>query len=166
MGIVGGTASALGGGKFSNGAMSGAFTHMFNAEGGGVMNGIAKGTRDLIDGVMSIPKALISYGRHLSRVTGFRDWQNDNVVPWNQLEANLEYEGFVYGLKNHKVDIARGIGNDMLNRPNYYIGGFMAGAGLGYVNSAAGGLYTAGSVSVKPAAAASDYIHTKINPFH
>jgi hypothetical protein len=33
MGIVGGTASALGGGKFSNGAMSGAFTHMFNAEG-------------------------------------------------------------------------------------------------------------------------------------
>ena len=32
MGIVGGTASALGGGKFSNGAMSGAFTHMFNAE--------------------------------------------------------------------------------------------------------------------------------------
>jgi len=31
-GIVGGTASALGGGKFSNGAMSGAFTHMFNAE--------------------------------------------------------------------------------------------------------------------------------------
>ena len=32
MGVVGGTASALGGGKFSNGAMSGAFTQMFNAE--------------------------------------------------------------------------------------------------------------------------------------
>jgi len=32
--IVGGTASALGGGKFSNGAVSGAFVHMFNAEGG------------------------------------------------------------------------------------------------------------------------------------
>ena len=31
-GIVGGTASAMGGDKFSNGAMSGAFTHMFNAE--------------------------------------------------------------------------------------------------------------------------------------
>ena len=30
--IVGGTASALGGGKFSNGAVSGAFVHMFNAE--------------------------------------------------------------------------------------------------------------------------------------
>ena len=32
MAVVGGTASALGGGKFSNGAISGAFVHMFNAE--------------------------------------------------------------------------------------------------------------------------------------
>jgi len=31
-GIVGGTASELGGGKFANGAISGAFVHMFNAE--------------------------------------------------------------------------------------------------------------------------------------
>ena len=34
-GIVGGTASEIGGGKFSNGAVSGAFVHMFNAEMGG-----------------------------------------------------------------------------------------------------------------------------------
>jgi hypothetical protein len=33
-GIAGGTASELGGGKFANGAMAGAFVHMFNAEGG------------------------------------------------------------------------------------------------------------------------------------
>jgi len=44
MGIVGGTASALGGGKFSNGAMSGAFTHMFNAEAGHYAMKIAMGT--------------------------------------------------------------------------------------------------------------------------
>ena len=31
--VGGGTASKLGGGKFSNGAVSGAFVHMFNAEG-------------------------------------------------------------------------------------------------------------------------------------
>jgi len=31
-GVVGGTASEIGGGKFSNGAISGAFVHMFNAE--------------------------------------------------------------------------------------------------------------------------------------
>ena len=32
MAVVGGTASVLGGGKFANGAMSGAFVHLFNAE--------------------------------------------------------------------------------------------------------------------------------------
>ena len=32
MAIVGGTASELGGGKFANGAVSGAFVHMFNGE--------------------------------------------------------------------------------------------------------------------------------------
>jgi len=32
-GLVGGTASEIGGGKFANGAISGAFVHMFNAEG-------------------------------------------------------------------------------------------------------------------------------------
>ena len=30
--IVGGTASKIGGGKFSNGAISAAFVHMFNTE--------------------------------------------------------------------------------------------------------------------------------------
>ena len=34
-GVVGGTASEIGGGKFANGAVSGAFVHMFNAEAGG-----------------------------------------------------------------------------------------------------------------------------------
>ena len=32
MAVVGGTASVLGGGKFANGAMSGAFVHLYNAE--------------------------------------------------------------------------------------------------------------------------------------
>ena len=47
--VVGGTASKLSGGKFSNGAVSGAFVHMFNAEGGtfsriwkGLTGGISK----------------------------------------------------------------------------------------------------------------------------
>jgi len=42
--VVGGTASKLGGDKFSNGAVSGAFVHMFNAE-GGVFSRIWKGLR-------------------------------------------------------------------------------------------------------------------------
>jgi hypothetical protein len=40
MAVVGGTASALGGGKFANGALAGAFAHMFNAEGGTILQKI------------------------------------------------------------------------------------------------------------------------------
>ena len=41
MAVVGGTASKLGGGKFSNGAVSGAFVHMFNAEGMTLAKGVS-----------------------------------------------------------------------------------------------------------------------------
>ena len=36
--IIGGTASVLGGGKFANGATTGAFVHLFNAEGKKIKN--------------------------------------------------------------------------------------------------------------------------------
>lgn len=39
--VVGGTASVLGGGKFANGAVSGAFSYLFNAS-GGVLKGLTK----------------------------------------------------------------------------------------------------------------------------
>jgi len=49
MAVVGGTVSELTGGKFANGAVSGAFVHLFNAEGGtlskiwkGLTGGISK----------------------------------------------------------------------------------------------------------------------------
>ena len=41
-GVIGGTASELGGGKFANGAVSGAFVHMFNAEGGRILKRFTK----------------------------------------------------------------------------------------------------------------------------
>ena len=41
-GVVGGTASEIGGGKFANGAVSGAFVHMFNAEVTKVVNGFRR----------------------------------------------------------------------------------------------------------------------------
>jgi len=56
-GIVGGTASALGGGKFSNGAMSGAFTHMFNAEGGA--SSIVSGVKDIAGKLWALPNTII-----------------------------------------------------------------------------------------------------------
>jgi len=46
MAVVGGTASKLGGGKFSNGAVSGAFVHMFNAE--GMARSMVNGTLNVV----------------------------------------------------------------------------------------------------------------------
>ena len=62
MGIVGGTASALGGGKFSNGAMSGAFTHMFNAEGGA--SSLVSGVKDIAGKLWTLPNTIVglAYG--------------------------------------------------------------------------------------------------------
>ena len=40
--VVGGTASKLGGGKFANGAVSGAFVHMFNTEAQSTMTNVFK----------------------------------------------------------------------------------------------------------------------------
>ena len=42
MAIIGGTFAKLGGGKFANGAMSGAFTHLFNSEVNATKQGISK----------------------------------------------------------------------------------------------------------------------------
>jgi len=62
MGVVGGTASALGGGKFSNGAMSGAFTQMFNAEGGA--SSLVSGAKDIAGKLWTLPNTLLglAYG--------------------------------------------------------------------------------------------------------
>ncbi|MCH9814194.1 MAG: hypothetical protein K0U47_09675 [Epsilonproteobacteria bacterium] len=165
-GVVGGTASELGGGKFANGAVSGAFTHMFNHEAGGFLQNVKKEFSDFFDGMASVPKLMYSYGDYLARLSGFRDWQNDNILPWYKWEAELEYQAFEYGVTNHKSDILQGIGNDMLNRPNYYLGGIATGSILGNFSKVAGGIYTSASFSTKPAGAAADYIHTEINPLH
>ncbi|CAA6816982.1 MAG: Unknown protein [uncultured Sulfurovum sp.] len=47
--IAGGTASELGGGKFSNGAVSGAFVHMFNAEMKNLLRGAYKNTASILN---------------------------------------------------------------------------------------------------------------------
>jgi len=68
--IVGGTTAKLGGGKFANGAVSGAFVHMFNAEGltmkqsfsklwskitdGTIMNDAGKGLRGGLDAYRAV----------------------------------------------------------------------------------------------------------------
>jgi len=54
MAVVGGTTSVITGGKFANGAESGAFVHLFNAEGG--FSKISEGISSLGDSITSFMK--------------------------------------------------------------------------------------------------------------
>ena len=67
--VVGGTVSQNTGGKFANGAVSGAFTHMFNAEGASIERGFKKA----YDG-------LYKFGDFLGRYSGYRDSQYPSVM--------------------------------------------------------------------------------------
>ena len=108
-GIVGGTASSLGGGKFSNGAISGAFVHMFNAEGGAssLVNNISKGVSYVANGVQFVAGATLT-------ATG---WGAILGVPMMAHASNNLYETYtgntgilrngeeMFGLDYDKVDI-------------------------------------------------------------
>ena len=98
MGIVGGTASALGGGKFSNGAMSGAFTHMFNAEGGGSsIVDKAKSGLTILGGALQIAAggALISSGIGAPLGAAMIGLGTNNIISgttgYNPIQSGLEY---------------------------------------------------------------------------
>ena len=128
-------------------------------------SGFEKGTEDLIDGLVSAPKAMISYGDHIGRISGFRDYQEGNILPANKWEAELEYSAIKYGLTNHKSEILNSLVEDIKDRPNYYIGGLIVGPMVGSVSSLAGASVSATTV-IKIPGAASDYIHTEVNPLH
>ncbi len=195
--VLSGMASKASGGDFVQGAMSAMVVWLYNdndprlnGRGVGVAAGgdgkgtkedariarativktkasIIKGSKDLYDGVLSIPKTAYSYGDYLARYTGFRDWQEGSTIPWNKLEAYAEYEAFKYAIKYHSADIASGLWNDMQKRPNYYIGGAVVGpmlSGLGVsgrvtiaTSSAVFTIHTAGSIT--------DYIDSHLNSY-
>ncbi len=93
MAIIGGTFAKLGGGKFANGALSGAFTHLFNAEAGSIKKAF-----------VSLAKGLYRLGDYLGRISGFRDCQNGSVVLGNyyQEQAIIETKA-VYTLGSRIV---------------------------------------------------------------
>ena len=84
MAIIGGTFAKLGGGKFANGAMSAAFTHLFNAEVKKITNEIFRSSKWKKIGVVTQgAKALVVKAIHIRvelGVTGFGpDVYNANI---------------------------------------------------------------------------------------
>ena len=139
-GVVGGTASELGGGKFANGAVSGAFVHMFNGEG-----------QTFVDGVKSVGKGLMRFGDYLARISGLRDWQEGSVILNNYYRDQAIVET-KYAYKIGKFiatnPVARSLAIDSAQHyieqnPEYVAGRFLTGAVLSY---SAGGIRGGGPI--------------------
>lgn len=81
--MVGGSASALGGGKFANGAVSGAFTHLFNEE-------QALKTRDKLTNLFGHEKKGIYYTATLNNGHGTRGWLKDSSKLAERMDALLK----------------------------------------------------------------------------
>ncbi len=89
MAIVGGTASVIGGGKFSNGAMGSAFQYLFNDVAGTIKQ---YGTRTLtaIGGVLQIGTGTILIGSGVGVGFGVNNI-TAGVTNYNVLQEGLEY---------------------------------------------------------------------------
>jgi len=123
--VVGGTAAVIGGGKFANGAVSGAFVHMFNAEG-----------KTFLDGVKSIGRGLMRFGDYLARISGFRDWQEGSVVLKNYYrDQAIAQTKYAYNIGKFIITnpVARSLAIDSAQHyieqnPEYVTGRFLTGA--------------------------------------
>jgi hypothetical protein len=113
--IIGGTASVLGGGKFVNGAVSGAFVHLFNAE----MKSYIKSVSVNIDENI---KKILWLKKHVGSGPAILHFYN-NVKP--------------HGAWDYKRIYGRAIGEDMGNF-NYGATGAAAGFGMNTLLRAAG----------------------------
>lgn len=91
--VVGGTASALGGGKFANGAVSGAFSYMFNQLSQSLRERIrANADKKLLESSGSVRRVVLMEGRRVDdKVYDF--WQPDSRVLMKELgvETIIDY---------------------------------------------------------------------------
>jgi len=122
MGIVGGTASALGGGKFSNGAMSGAFVHMFNGEGGNILKKLtfAKAREHYIE----------NSGKQLSVLASSVDLSKVNKSIFSGIGDSKLVQLFFHGNEYSNVNDALTYGGITL----VYVGGNKVGIMPDYYN--------------------------------
>ncbi len=75
-GVVGGTASEIGGGKFANGAVSGAFVHMFNAENIGALGNAIRHRLDSIFEKRMFTRYWLGRGDYTLTSSEFKDITN------------------------------------------------------------------------------------------
>ena len=92
---------------------------------------VKKHFKDFKDGVIdTFVVAPYAFGDFLGRLSGLRDWQDNrsSVIPnlnsnYYQEQAINEAKMFYYALKYGKKEIAKGLINDVKDKPFYYVGG-------------------------------------------
>ncbi len=107
MAIVGGTASALGGGKFSNGAVSGAFVHMFNDEmGTAIAKARQKALRLSTDKIISSFEKMRSLPLAQRLMLLYKFTKNGSLLDFKQEGALYQdYGNFTFGAVGSALDI-------------------------------------------------------------
>jgi len=142
---------------------------------GDFMSGVTKGTTDIVDGLVGIPKGLWDYYNHLLNATGYTDLVKGHEVPICQCQAQLEEKAIVYAVTKHPDLVAKFVWKDIKKRPNYYITGFLIGPGLGNISKNVAGEATHAAKSAQAAASSVspvttpggviDLMSSKINNF-
>ena len=105
--VVGGTASELGGGKFANGAISGAFVHMFNAEAGAfVARARQKALQLSIDKIIAPFEKMRNLPLAQRLMLLYKFTKNGSILDFKQEgEVYQEYGNFVFGAVGAAMDI-------------------------------------------------------------
>ena len=113
---------------------------------------------------MSLPKGLWSYYTHLLNATGYTDLVKGHELPICQCQAQLEAEVLTYAYKNHKMDIAEKIWEDMKERPNFWAVSLGTASAVGTV-SKVGKAAIKAATPAKTKGSSIDIMSSKINNF-
>jgi hypothetical protein len=104
MAVVGGTASAFGGGKFANGALAGAFAHMFNAE--WVVKARQKALQLNIDKIIASFEKMRNLPLAQRLMLLYKFTKNGSLLDFKQEGAQYQdYGNFVFGAVGSAMDI-------------------------------------------------------------
>ena len=136
MAVVGGTASVLGGGKFANGAMSGAFMHLFNYEYKDALRAKqileAKGYKNLSikygghgkNSYMVVDKRGFMYGGYLpEEIQSAQSFGRALMIPYGIVGGGILRGGYVFTMMYPEVTVGAtdiGIGYYDGNPPNNF----------------------------------------------
>ena len=117
--VAGGAASKLSGGKFANGAVTAAFAHMYNAEGGGRKIGIGHNRPPKPSWFAQIARGIGAAFRRIPGVGTFITGMGITAADNNAGLHFKNYDAAQAHFEQHGADIARALGNRSYDLDSY-----------------------------------------------